>query len=118
MVAGTGLIAQDQQAQKILNDVSRTYKSYKTIKAKFKINILSKQGQGTFSQAGTLYLKGKKFRITMADQEIYCDGKLLWTYFKEENEVQITKYDPKDQEIKPIRNIYHLPTGFSVQVYR
>lgn len=93
--------AQDATASKILGNVSRTYQTYKTIKAGFTINIKNAQSSNSIKQSGTLYLKGKKFRINLTDQEIYCDGKTMWTYFKEENEVQITKYDPNNQEINP-----------------
>lgn len=103
-MVSTAFTQQDQKATKILNDVSKTYKSYKTIKAKFTIEVVNKQNSGSsFSQSGTLFLKGKKFRINMDDQEIYCDGKKLYTYFKGagQNECQITDYDPNDQDINP-----------------
>lgn len=93
--------AQDQKATNILNGVSRTYKSYKTIKAKFKVTIENKQDKSKSSQSGTLYLKGKKFRVNMAGQEIYCDGKTMWTFIKEVNEVQISNYNPNKEEIDP-----------------
>lgn len=92
---------EDQAAVKILNDVSKTYKSYKTIKASFKVQMKSKQDNSNISQSGTLYSKGKKFKIEMSGQEIYCDGKLLWTYLQDANEVQITKYDPSKEDISP-----------------
>lgn len=95
------IIAQDQTATKILDDVSKTYKAYKTIKAGFYITITNPANGSKIKQTGTLYLKAKKFRIDMDDQEIYCDGKTMWTYFKSENEVQISKYDPNGQEINP-----------------
>jgi outer membrane lipoprotein-sorting protein len=91
----------DVVATKILGEVSKKYRSYKTIKAGFKVSMKSKQDQGNVTQSGTLYLKGKKFRIDMSGQEIYCDGKTLWTYLADANEVQITKYDPGKNEISP-----------------
>lgn len=91
----------DQAAVKILNDVSKTYKNFKTIKASFKVQIKSKQDNSNISQSGTLYSKGKKFKIEMSGQEIYCDGKTLWTYLSDANEVQITKYDPGKEDISP-----------------
>jgi outer membrane lipoprotein-sorting protein len=98
----SGFTTQDQKAAKILNDVSKTYKSYKTIKAKFSLSITSKNSKKPMVQKGTLYLKGKKFRIDMDGQKIFCDGKKMWTYFSDgSNEVQITKYDPKAQDINP-----------------
>ncbi len=101
IAGGTILTAQDQTATKILANVSKTYKAYKTMKAGFSINITNAQTKSKITQKGTLYLKGKKFRIDMTDQEIYCDGKTMWTYFKEENEVQVAKYDADGQEINP-----------------
>jgi outer membrane lipoprotein-sorting protein len=92
---------EDQAAIKILNDVSKTYKSFKTIKANFKVQVKSKQDNSNISQSGVLYSKGKKFKIEMSGQEIYCDGKFLWTYLEDANEVQITKYDPNKEDISP-----------------
>jgi len=100
-MASTAFVTQDQKANAILATVSKTYKSYKTIKAGFRISIDNQQTNSKINQKGTLYLKGKKFRIDMSDQEIYCDGNKMWTYFKEENEVQIAKYDPNQQDINP-----------------
>jgi outer membrane lipoprotein-sorting protein len=37
----------------------------------------------------------------MSGQEIYCDGKTIWTYLKDANEVQITKYDEKMMDVSP-----------------
>jgi len=113
LLTGVGsLIAQDATANKILGNVSRTYHTYKTIKAGFSINIKNSQTNSSIKQSGTLFLKGKKFRITLSDQEIYCDGKTMWTYFNEENEVQITKYDPNDQDINPSEIFTIYQNGF------
>lgn len=115
-MVGSAFTLQDQKATKILNDVSKTYKSYKTIKAKFTIDVINKQNSGSsFSQSGTLYLKGKKFRIDMNDQEIYCDGKKLYTYFKGagQNECQITDYNPDDQDINPSEIFTLYQKGFA-----
>lgn len=91
----------DNKSTIILNKLSKTYKSYKSIQAKFTISIKNKQTNTAVKQTGTLYQKGKKFRVDMSGQEIYCDGKTLWTYLKDANEVQITKFNAKTSEINP-----------------
>jgi outer membrane lipoprotein-sorting protein len=114
LVAGMSqLTAQDATANKILRNVSTTYQTYKTIKAGFTITINNTQTKSKIKQKGTLYLKGKKFRINLSDQEIYCDGKTMWTYFKEENEVQITKYDATAQDINPSEIFTIYQKGFN-----
>ena len=97
----SAFISSDKAASQILEKVSKNYKSYKTIKAAFKIKILNKQDKTTQSEKGTLYVKGKKFRVEMDGQEIYCDGKTMWTYLKDANEVQISNYNPKGSDINP-----------------
>ncbi|MFT5513706.1 MAG: outer membrane lipoprotein-sorting protein [Bacteroidia bacterium] len=109
----TKLTAQDATANKILGTVSATYQTYKTIKAGFSISIINTQSKSKIKQNGTLYLKGKKFKITLSDQEIYCDGKTMWSYFKEENEVQITKFDPDAQDINPAEIFTIYQKGFN-----
>jgi outer membrane lipoprotein-sorting protein len=114
LTTGMGqLSAQDATATRILSNVSRTYQTYKTIKAGFSITINNTHSKSVIKQNGTLYLKGKKFRINLSDQEIYCDGKTMWTYFKEENEVQITKYDPHAQDINPSEIFTVYQKGFN-----
>ena len=39
-------------------------------------------------------MKGDKYRVSITGQEIYCDGKNIWTYDKSANEVTIAKFDP------------------------
>ncbi len=113
IVGSQHLTAQDATANRILGKVSTTYQTYKTIKAGFSITINNTQTKSKIKQNGTLYLKGKKFKITLSDQEIYCDGKTMWTYFKEENEVQITKFDANAQDINPSEIFTIYKKGFN-----
>lgn len=93
--------SQDNQSTAILNKLSKTYKTYNSIKASFAISIKNQQNASSVRQSGTLYQKGKKFRVNMSGQEIYCDGKTIWTYLKDANEVQISKFDAKTMDINP-----------------
>jgi len=45
---------------------------------------------------GDATVKGTKFRLKMAGQEIFNDGKVMTTYIKETNEATINNYDPKE----------------------
>lgn len=97
----SAFITSDKAASQILDKVSKNYRSYKTIKAAFKIKIFNKQDKSSQSEKGTLFVKGKKFRVEMDGQDIYCDGKTMWTYLKDANEVQISNYNPKNSDINP-----------------
>ncbi len=90
----------DKSADKLLNLISTRYKNFKTIKADFIYSIESKAENISEKQKGSIYVKGNKFRLDIADQVIMCDNKTVWTYSKEVNEVQINNYDPKKAPIR------------------
>lgn len=93
--------SQDNKSTALLNKLSKTYKTYKSVKAVFAVNIRNKQTNTSVKQSGTLYQKGKKFRVNMSGQEILCDGKTIWTYLEDANEVQISRFDAKAMDINP-----------------
>jgi outer membrane lipoprotein-sorting protein len=90
----------DKSADKLLNLISTRYKNFKTIKADFIYSIESKAENISEKQKGSIYVKGNKFRLDIADQVIMCDNKTVWTYSKEVNEVQVNNYDPKKAPIR------------------
>lgn len=90
----------DKTADKLLNTVSNRYKNFKTIKADFIYSIESKAEGINEKQKGSIFVKGNKFRLDIADQIIICDNKTVWTYSKEVNEVQISNFDPTKIPIK------------------
>ncbi len=90
----------DKAADKLLNVISNRYKNFKTIKADFIYSIESKAENISEKQKGSIYVKGNKFRLDIADQIIMCDNKTVWTYSKEANEVQVNNYDAKKAPIR------------------
>jgi len=91
----------DPDAKKILDEVSTKIKSYKAIQGTFTLRIENAQGDPQGSKKGTVYIKGNKYRVIITGQEIFCDGKNVWTYDKSSNEVTITKYDPSIKTMTP-----------------
>jgi outer membrane lipoprotein-sorting protein len=55
--------------------------------------------QGT--KKGTVYMKGTKYRVSITGQEIFCDGKNVWTLDKSANEVQLAQFDNSSSSITP-----------------
>lgn len=90
----------DKVADKLLNVISNRYKNFKTIKADFIYSIESKAENINEKQKGSIYVKGNKFRLDIADQIIVCDNKTIWTYSKDANEVQVNNYDAKKAPIR------------------
>lgn len=91
----------DPDAKKILDAVSARFKSFKTAKASFVYQVENSAGKVMSSRKGTVYMKGTKYRISIAGQEIFCDGSNVWTYDKSANEVTITKLDTENSTLTP-----------------
>mgnify|MGYP001591794221 FL=1 len=108
-VSGT----EDNKSAQLLSRLSKTYKNYKSIKASFTVNIRNKQSNTSVKQSGVLYQKGKKFRVNMSGQEVFCDGKTIWTFLEDANEVQISKFDPKSMDVNPSEIFTIYEKGFS-----
>lgn len=92
---------QDKKAQEVLNSVSSRYKSYKSVKANFTITVENPKDKSKTTEKGTLYIKGAKYKLDIAGQEVISDGKTRWTFVKDANEVQIDNQRTDDNTITP-----------------
>lgn len=89
----------DEKAKTILDELSKKTRAYTSIKAEFNYTLDNPQEKINETQKGTLTLKGNKYKLSIAGQEIVCDGKTLWTYMKDAGEVQIDNApDPNKEE--------------------
>jgi len=84
----------DKRANTILDAMSNKYKSMTSFRVNFTYVNEGTAGNDTYK--GEALVKGNKFRLKMAGQEIFNDGKTMTTYIKESNEATITNYDPKE----------------------
>jgi len=91
----------DPAAKKILDGVSEKFKTFKTVQAAFTYKVENASGKALSSKAGTVFMKGTKYRVNIVGQEIYCDGSNVWTYDKAANEVTITKFDNESSSLTP-----------------
>jgi outer membrane lipoprotein carrier protein len=91
----------DQSAKQILDKASAKIKSYKSLQVQFSYQLQDAQGTLQGTKKGTASMKGVKYLVQLSGQEIFCDGKTIWTYDKSSNEVTITKVDPSSTTISP-----------------
>jgi outer membrane lipoprotein carrier protein len=92
---------QDPQATKILNAMSAKYKAMKAFKATFAQTMESSSAKSKETVEGNILVSGPKYRLAVSGQEIISDGKLMWTYLKDVNEVTITESDPDAEAMSP-----------------
>lgn len=94
---------QDPKAKVILDEVSIKTKSYKTMKIEFSYKMENKNEKINESKSGILFVKGDKYKLEFGEQTVYCDGKTVWTYLKESNEVQINNVQKGDDALNPVQ---------------
>jgi outer membrane lipoprotein carrier protein len=95
------LVAQDARtkASAILDAMTQKYKTMTAFSASF---TYSGEGVGA-TYKGDITVKGTKFRLKTAGQEVFNNGKKVATFVKETNEVTITDYEPTDSDLNPAK---------------
>ena len=84
------VIQADVKADKIIKKVLAKYEASKTFKADFEQTYYWVLTDNKAEQFGTIWLEGKdKFKIQTENQVIVSDGKTVWTYSKNTNQVLI-----------------------------
>ncbi|MDP4261875.1 MAG: outer membrane lipoprotein carrier protein LolA [Bacteroidota bacterium] len=91
----------DPAAKKVLDDVSAKFKTFKTVQASFSYKVEDGNGKAVSTKAGTIWMKGTKYKVVFGGQEIYCDGKTVWNYDKNAKEVTINAVDGSGKGITP-----------------
>ena len=91
----------DPDAKVILDGVSTKFKTYKTVQAAFTYKVENADGKALSTKKGNVKMKGTKYYISFSGQEIFCDGKTVWSYDKSANEVTVSNLDDASGTITP-----------------
>ncbi len=106
-ILATNVTAQnDKRAAGILDEMSKKFSSMKSLSASFTYSVEGAQKKITETYKGDVTVKGLKFRLKMAGQEIFANGKEMFTYVKEANEVNVTDFDPNSKTNFDLTKIY------------
>lgn len=96
---------QDEYAKKILDAMSEKYRAMSSYKADFTYKLENKVEGVDEEFTGDITVKGDKYHLKLSDQEIFNDGKTIWTYIPDAREVNIDNYLPDEGDLSP-SNIY------------
>lgn len=104
----------DSKAKEILAAVSKKYRSYDVVKTDFTFTLNNAQAKVKETQQGTLYVKANanKYKVAMTNQDLISDGKVQWTYLKNDKEVQISNVDHSGDAINPAKIFTIYEKGF------
>jgi outer membrane lipoprotein-sorting protein len=102
--ASVSVFAQkDPKAKTVLDGVSQKYKSLKGLQASFEFTYGESADIVSKSQKGEIAIKGEKYHLKLPEQEIFNNGKTVWTYIESGNykEVTINNASEMEEELTP-----------------
>jgi len=85
---------QDPAARKILDKLASQAQADYPVKVSFDYTYESLPENQHNTESGTLVLQQDKFRLSVGESDIFCDGKTLWNHMESVNEVYIS--DPEE----------------------
>ena len=99
-----GLQAQSKkQAEKLLESVINKIASYDNFVADLSYTMVNEEMNIDEKKTGKIFVSGDKYRIEMQGQVIISDGKTLWTYLEDSQEVMISNMEDNDESISPTK---------------
>jgi len=87
----------DQKANTILQNIANNMKSFSNMKIEFTYVLENKAEKINQSKNGIIIIKGDRYSLNISGQRIISDGKTVWTYIPDAEEVQINNVKPDDE---------------------
>jgi outer membrane lipoprotein-sorting protein len=88
LFAAQALTAQNN-AEAIVRLLVDQMKSHKNVEMSYKYQV-DLEGQTTEDQQGKAWLQGEAYKVEMVEQQIISDGKTIWTYLVDDEEVMVS----------------------------
>ena len=99
-----GLQAQSKkEAEKLMESVINKIASYKNFEAELSYTMVNTEMNIDEKKTGKIYVSDDKYRIEMSGQIIISDGKTLWTYLEDSQEVMVSNIEDNDESISPTK---------------
>ncbi|PKP00959.1 MAG: hypothetical protein CVU14_06260, partial [Bacteroidetes bacterium HGW-Bacteroidetes-9] len=101
-IVATVLYSQnDKKARAALDEVSAKTKTYSSIRIEFTYKMENTSQKINDSYKGVLISKGDRYKLSFSGQEVISDGKTVWTFLKDANEVQINNVSTDGDSFTP-----------------
>lgn len=85
----TQAVTAQNNAEALIRLMVNQMKSHKNVELDYKYQI-GTEGLSTDAQQGKAWLQGEAYKVEMVEQQIISDGKTIWTYLVDEEEVMVS----------------------------
>ena len=83
-------VSAQNQAETFVRLLVNQLKSHKNLEMAFNYQISQDGKNSGKSEKGHAWLQGEAYKVEMADQQTISDGKTIWTYFVDADEVMVS----------------------------
>ncbi len=87
---------QDPEAGEILDKLSIKTKAYTSFQTKIIYRYEDKKEGNFFDKEGEIIMKGNKYKLSFMESVIFYNGKTMWNFLPENNEVNVFEPDPEE----------------------
>ncbi len=94
-------VSAQRNADQLLKNVIDKTKSYTNLAVDFSYRMQNDKAGIDEVKTGTVLIMGDAFKLTMAGQMVLCDGKTVWTYLEDSQEVMLSNADKSEDAITP-----------------
>ncbi|MBS1487936.1 MAG: outer membrane lipoprotein carrier protein LolA [Bacteroidetes bacterium] len=102
----------DPKALEVLEAMSKKYKAITSFEAILSAALTNESAGVKDEFKGKITVKGNKYVLALPEQEVYNNGKTVWTYLPEQKEVNIDDFDPKSDDLNPSKIFEMYKKGF------
>jgi outer membrane lipoprotein-sorting protein len=87
----------DPEAIRILSEFSKKATSAPSVSIDFTFVTTDSRDGTVNTMDGSVVIAGDKYKLSMPDNSVWADGKNVWSFLPDVNEVTITATDPDDE---------------------
>lgn len=117
LLATSTIFAQDNEANKLLNEVSTKAKSYNNISIAFKYVLENTEENIKQETKGDVVMEGDKYRLNILGITRIYDGQNIYSISPEDEEVTVSKGNDQDEStITPSKMLTFYKEGFTFKM--
>lgn len=117
LLATSTIFAQDNEANKLLNEVSTKAKSYNNISIAFKYVLENTEENIKQETKGDVVMEGDKYRLNILGITRIYDGQNIYSISPEDEEVTVSKGSDQDEStITPSKMLTFYKEGFTYKM--
>ena len=106
--------AQTMANQLVKNTIDNINK-HKNVEFVFDYDMSNETIAVTESASGTAYMQGEAYKMEIEGQQIISDGKTLWTYLIDDEEVMVSNPTDDDNIITPIKMLTAYDKDYTIK---